>query len=607
MPDDGALPHGTGQGAGMRGELLREAEAALTRLGPALPPAAAGILHALAEGMPVAELAGLAPETLAAEAASLFSLAETRKPGEPRIRVTAPGGPSGVTGRGAGAVVEVVMDDMPFLVDSALAALTLSGRTVRRLLHPILGVARDAAGRLRDAGPAVPGGPNESMMRIEVAPGAARRMGPGAPAPADWPGVEAALVQAMTEVRVAVSDFAPMLDRLTSAEGEIAALPDGAEAAAFLRWLGEGNFVLLGHRLLRLTPTGPVAEDGLGLLRDDGATVFDALRDMSAVPPAVSEALAQPIALTIAKANVRVRVHRPSYADVIATRVLGADGRVTGVRLFFGLFAATAYNRSPRGIPWLNSKVARVLKVSGAAPDTHDARAFQSILDTWPRDELFQATEEEILAGARVALDLTIRPRPALALRPDPFGRFVSAIVWMPREGFDTRLRERVGRLLASAYGGRLSAFYIALGDSPLARVHYVIGTTPGASPEVDAAALEAAITRAARGFPDALADALAEGVGEAEGARLAARWADAFPLPTPTRYRPEPRSPTCGWPRLRSAPAGPRRPSRACPARAHAGSSCALPIRARRCRWRMPCRCSKASTSARSRSSPIA
>jgi glutamate dehydrogenase len=176
---------------------------------------------------------------------------------------------------------------------------------------------------------------------------------------------------------------------------------------------------------------------------------------------------------------MRSTVHRPQHADVIATRILGAGGKAAGARLFLGLFAAGAYNRNPRSIPLLRTKVERILARAGVSPSSHDGRALRNILDTWPRDELFQASEAEILEGARIALDLSIRPRPALYFRPDPFGRFVSVVAWLPRESFDTRLRGRVGELLARAHGGRLSAFYIALGDAPLARIHYIIGTDP--------------------------------------------------------------------------------------------------------------------------------
>ena len=163
-------------------------------------------------------------------------------------------------------------------------------------------------------------------------------------------------------------------------------------------------------------------------------------------------------------------------------------------------------------------------------PNSHDGRALRHVMDTWPRDELFQAPEAAILAGARRALDLRLRPRTALVLRLDPFERFVSAIVWLPRDVFDTRLREHVGGILARAYAGRISAFYIALGDEPLARVNYIIGTTPGAVPPVDAGVLEDVVRQAARDFRDRLSEALADRDGEAAAARLTARWGGAFP-----------------------------------------------------------------------------
>lgn len=522
------MPEGQSRESGARAELLRAAEEALRQQAPALPPAACALLHRLAEALPTAELAAEPPERIAAATASLFAFAAERAPGTAKVRLLPPG-----PGRGAVAVAEIVTEDMPFLVDSVLAALALSGRTPRRLLHPVLRVRRDAAGRLE--GFAAPGGEGaaESMMHVEIAPATARLLG-GAEAPDEgWEATEAALRRALFETRRAVADFPAVLERLKAAEAEIAR--DGcAEAAAgqaFLRWMAEDNFVFLGHRLIRFDDRqGDRAEEHLGLLRDEAQPVFDALRDMAGIPPAVRASLRDGAPLAIAKANMRARVHRPQHADVVATRVFGADGAVVGVRLFLGLFAASAYNRNPRSIPWLSAKVERILDRAGVNPESHDGRAMRNILDTWPRDELFQADEESILEGARRALDLFIRPRPALYLRRDPFERFVSAIAWLPRDTFDTRLREKVGGMLARAFGGRLSAFHIALGDTPLARVHYIVGTVPGHVAAVEDAALEAAVAQAARSFTDRLGEALTAELGEARAAEALSRWADAFP-----------------------------------------------------------------------------
>jgi glutamate dehydrogenase len=509
---------------GLRPGVLAAAEAALRRTAPALPEAAAALLHRLFAAVPTAELAATPPEALAEATASLFAFAETRRPREAKIRVLPPG-----PGRGASPVVELVTEDMPFLVDSALAALALRGRTVRQLLHPIVPVRRDAEGQLREIAEGAPG--RESMMRITLAPGAAVTLGAGgtAPAPDDWAALQGALARAMADVRLAVTDFAPMVAKLRAAEAEV----EDAEAAAFLRWLAEENYVLLGHRRIVLHADGSAgiaAEENLGLLRDAALPVFDALRDLPALPPAVRENLTRLGAVNVAKANMRATVHRPQHADVVITRIRDASGRVVGGRLFLGLFAAAAYNRNPRSIPMLREKVLRIVARAGVDPETHDGRALRNILDTWPRDELFQAPEDAILAGCLRALDLSIRPRAALALRRDPFERFVSAIAWVPRDTFDTAMRERIGGLIARAFDGRLSAFYTSLGDAPLARVHYVIGTTPGAVPAVDDGALEAAVAQAARGFRERLDDALAAELGEAAAAPILATWREAFP-----------------------------------------------------------------------------
>ncbi|HEY4254356.1 MAG TPA: NAD-glutamate dehydrogenase domain-containing protein [Roseomonas sp.] len=500
-----------------RTELLTAGAEALHRLAPDLPAAARALMERLHAAIPTPALATIPAEALAEAAASLFSLAAERRPGQTLIRVVPPG-----PGRGPRAVAEIVTDDMPFLVDSVLATLTLKGRVAERLLHPIVPVKRDGTGRIAAI---ENGAPRESMMRVTLANGAEEEL----------PAIEQAVARTLADLRISIADFPAMLQRLVDAGTEMAAYPDGeaAPAAAFLRWMADENFVLLGHRKLALAANGDldiVEGEGLGLLRDEGLPVFDALRDLDAVPEAVKAALVEATPIAVAKANMRSSIHRPQHADVVATRFLGPDGKVAGVRFFLGLFAAAAYNRNPRSIPWLAEKVQRIIGMAGVDPGSHDGRAIRNILDTWPRDELFQAPDAAVLAGARQAVDLQLRPRAALALRRDPFERFVSAIVWLPRDTFDTRLRERVGGMLARAFDGRLSAYHIALGDAPLARIHYVIGTVPGRVPPVADQTLEAAINDAARSFRDRVGEALATEQGEAAAARLLARWGDAFP-----------------------------------------------------------------------------
>ncbi len=524
-PGSTAAAHAMPSGADtLRTELLRAATGALARIAPALPAAAGAFIARLHAALPTPELAAQSPEALAEAAASLWSLATRRQPGEALVRVATPGG--GTPGAAARAVAEVITDDMPFLVDSAMAALTVpAGRVVRQLLHPIVAVRRDAAGTLLDwSDHPIPDSIRESWMRIEFT-GAADGV----------PALEAKLRRTMADVRTANADHAAMRALVAQAAKEVAArpLPEGRTAAEFLHWLLDDNYVLLGHR--RVEVAGPdalaiVEAESLGLLRDPEAAAFDTLADLRAALPAVRAALMEPVPLAVVKANLRSTVHRAAHGDAVVTRLFDPAGTVTGIRIFYGLFAATAYTRNPRSIPLLAQKVAAMLDASGVEPASHDGRALRHVMDTWPRDELFQAPEAAILAGASRALDLRLRPRTALVLRLDPFERFVSAIVWLPRDVFDTRLREHVGGLLARAYAGRISAFYIALGDEPLARINYIIGTTPGAVPPVDAGVLEDVVRQAARDFRDRLSEALASRDGEAAAARLTARWGGAFP-----------------------------------------------------------------------------
>jgi len=533
----------------VRAEMLRAAADALSRTAPALPPAAAAFIGRLHAGLPTAELAQLTPEAMAGAAASLWSLALHRRPGEVLVRVTGPGQAGSPALPGA-AVAEIVTDDMSFLVDSAVAALTQAGHAVRQLMHPVVPVRRDTDGRLLGwTGAWEAGAILESWMRIDL--GAAIRHPAAAGREPGHGGadLDAMLRRVLDDVRAANADYHAMRTLVGRAAVEIGGQAPGQQApgqqapggqapgvaptAAFLDWLVDDNFVLLGHRRIEVGADGALSvapAENLGVLRRPDIAAFDALADLNAIPPAVRAALLEPLPLVVAKANLLSTVHRAQHGDAVITRIFGGGGAVVGVRVFFGLFAATAYTRNPRSIPMLAEKVGGILATSGVDPNSHDGRALRSTLDTWPRDELFQAPASAILDGARRALDLRLRPRTALVVRLDPFERFVSAIAWLPREVFDTRLREAVGGILARAYAGRISAHYVALGDEPLARVNYIIGTTPGAVPDVDVAVLEQVVRQAARDFRDRLAEAVTDAEGEAAAARLLARWGDAFP-----------------------------------------------------------------------------
>jgi len=439
-------------------------------------------------------------------------------------------------------VVEIVNDDMPFLVDSVTAELNRQGLTVHLVIHPVVKARRDAEGRLIDLfEPDSPpdGALPESFMHVEVSRHTDAAL---------LKRVEEGLDRILADVRAVVADWRPMRECVRDALGEAgnsrSAVPpeEVEEADAFLRWLDDDHFTYLGYREYRFeAPEGGgepaltlVENSGLGILRDPGYTVFDGLRNFQALPPDVRHFIATPRVLMISKANQRATVHRPVPMDAILVKRFNAQGRIVGERLIVGLFTSVAYNRSPRDIPFLRRKVAAVLELAGFDPKSHDGKALVNILETFPRDELFQIGVEDLYDMALGILHLQERQRLALFVRKDPFERFVSALVYVPRERYDTALRLRMQAILEAAFNGTCTAFYTQLAESVLARIHFMVKTEPGKVPPYATAEVEARLVQAARNWADHLRDALVEAEGDERGAALFNRYRNAFP----TGYR---------------------------------------------------------------------
>jgi glutamate dehydrogenase len=520
-----------------------EAVAALAtrRLGDGRAAAVARFVRRFYSHVPPEDILARAPEDLYGAALSLWRFAETRLPGRARLRVIDPTAEQDGW-RSPRPVVEIVNDDMPFLVDSITAALAGEGFTVHLVIHPILGVERDGAGRLTalvdDAagnGHGSAAGLRESFMHVEIAAESAA---------ARLDALPEVLERVLGETRAAVMDWAAMRARLQQVVADLAEEPpplpeaEREEAADFLAWLDDANFTFLGFREYRFGAgegnLDIVPGSGLGILRDDAYPVFDGLRNFAALPPDVRQFLREPRLLLITKSNRRARVHRPVHMDAICIKSFDAEGRAMGERLVVGLFTSLAYGRSPRSIPLLRRKVERTLERAGFDPASHDGKALLHILDTYPRDELFQVGESELLDTAIGILNLQERQRIALFVRRDPFERFVSCLVYVPRERYDTALRQRFAAILERGFSGSVVTFNTQLDDSVLGRVHFILRTTQGRLAGVDVAAIERALAEAGRSWADRIAAALRESKGESSGATLARHYAAAFP----TAYR---------------------------------------------------------------------
>ena len=517
------------------GELVQQV---LARLGEKFEPSISAEIGSFAERyfarVAADDLLARGVDNLYGALLSLWKFAAKRPAGSARIRVYNPkleqdGWSSLHT------VIEIVNDDMPFLVDTVAMTLAGLGHRVHLLIHPIASTRRDGSGkRVREGGTAF----SESVMHIDI----------GAQTdPAGLAEIEAKLAAALEDVRAAVTDWRALLGKLDEAVTALEQQPppieaeEVAEAIALLRWMAADNFTFLGYREYDYTSGEEamriVEGTGLGILRLSDRRVMIGPEGSVAASDMVMRFLKRREALIVTKANARSTVHRPVLLDYVGVRRFNAQGEAIGERRFVGLFTSAAYNRNPRDIPLLRRKVARVIAGAGLAPQSHDGKALLNILETYPRDELFQIGEADLEAIASGILLLQQQPRTRLFLRRDEFDRFVSVLVFVPREAYGTELRERIGILLSEALSGRISNFYTQVGDEPLARIHFIIAVRPGHLAELDGEALERRIAAATRTWADDLAEALAARWGEEVGARIWHRYAAAFPAGYRERY----------------------------------------------------------------------
>jgi glutamate dehydrogenase len=478
---------------------------------------------------PDEELIGRTPEGMLADARAHRELARQRLPGELKLRVDE-------SHDGELTVVSIVTDDMPFLVDTVTAALVSRNLSVHLLVHPLVVVRRQPLGQLTevcaDVEPddAIDGDLVESWMRVEVD----RISDEG-----DRDELRRDLQRVLTDVREAVEDWPKMRSQALAIADELtsATLPvpdrDITDSVELLRWLVDDHFTFLGFREYRLVPgaDGPelraVLGTGLGILRQDQTRP----RALSTMSPQARQRVLEKRLLVITKANSRSTVHRSSYLDYVGIKVFDADGNVVGEKRFLGLFSSAAYLHSVRELPVVKRKVSAVLERSGLSPRSHSGKDLLAILEEYPRDELFQIRTDELYDAVMGVLRLAGRRQLRLFLREDAYGRFISCLVYLPRDRFTTANRLAIQQILLQELNGIGVDYTTRVGESVLARIHFIVRTDPANPPtQINAEAIQERLADATRNWDDDFKLVLERKLGDEQSRYLFARYVSAFP-----------------------------------------------------------------------------
>lgn len=497
-------------------------------------------LHNLWHDVTLSDMTGEPATRQDSRTTGLWQWGQTRQPGEAHLRVYNPPELGG-SWREEITHIELVTEDMPFLVDSLTAELSRLNINVRLLLHPVFSVGRNAAGTLTKLQTLKAEGLiRESWMHFSIERQTSESLDT----------IKAMLLKVLNDVHMAVADWSDMRTAIRATVASInTELPPGSRPAAaletrsFLEWLDNDHFVFLGYRDYHLSTDGARLESdqtaARGLLRDGDLVILRGLRRFDELPETVQNFLRAPEILFVNKAQARSSVHRAVPYDLVGIKRFGRDGRFNGLRLFLGLHTSTAYSRNAQDIPWLREKLAQVIEASGLDPHGHNGKALIHILNTYPRDDLFQIDVPELQRISRGILLLAERLRTALFVWRDPFGRFASCIIYTPRENYDTNLRRSFARIIEESFNGKVSSFSTGFTDSPLVRLHLTVDLeTSAAMP--DLAALEQKLIAAARGWDDRFIDSTMALYGYDRGIELRNRYNHAFPPIYRTSVTPE-------------------------------------------------------------------
>lgn len=479
------------------------------------------------------DLAALSKSDRERMAASIWDLAQERSKNKLSLRLFNPS-PATQGWTVDHTVLEIINDDMPFLVDSVTSALQQRGFTIHLVIHPVLHIERNAQGKMVDM---TDGKESrlESFMHIQIDHCLDLKL---------LKEIESDLRAVLADVRAAVTDWSKMRQRMHEAIADAMtskrqkpSTEDLEEIKSFMQWVDNNNFTYLGYRDIdlsqkdgKLTSIKVQTKSGLGILRDSELRMFGGLRDVGLKQNAsLQNYVRQNHLLVVTKTNQRSRVHRSVPMDAIFVRRFNKEGDIIGERLFVGLFTSQSYSYNPLEVPFLRHKIKHVLTRAGFPEDSHDGKLLIHILNNYPQDELFQISEDELYTNSLGILQLQERARFAMFLRRDPFERFVTCLLYVPRDRYKSSVRNKIQIVLESVFRGQAEAWNVRIDDSLLARAFVTVHLT-SESLHPDLVKLESDLKELCRSWPDRLRETLVTKHGEATALALLRRYGEAFP-----------------------------------------------------------------------------
>lgn len=421
-------------------------------------------------------------------------------------------------------IIQILSTDMPFLIDSITSNLLDDGNTLHMLLHPVIDLSRHDNGKITAKGGKKT---TESIMHIEIAAMSNKD---------DIKALHDKLKQVTDFVLASVEDWKSMLKKVSETSEMLDNAPKSVaraevkEAQEFLKWMTDNNFTLLGYREYNHSDKkNPTSGEGFGILRDPQVYVLKGPSGLMAISPEIEAFMNENRIMFISKANIKSLVHRAVHLDYIGFKKFDNKGKLVSEIRYVGLFTSDSYNQRAQNIPYLKSKVRSVVERSGFDYNSHDGKALFHILETLPRDELFQIDEEPLFQTSIGILHLNLRPECKAFIRKDKFERFVSALVFVPRELYGSTLRIKVEKILCESFKGEISSHYAQLSNERIARWHFIIRTKPGDVPNPDSQSINNRLAKVAQSWTAYFHEVLVDRWGEEIANSLFRKYSHSF------------------------------------------------------------------------------